>query len=647
LFGAHSSDSASRLYTVTDNTTATPYSATYSYIDNSPLSGQIDFAANGANVMSISKQYDYLNRLTAISTVNPQAATISSFSYSYNTANQRTNATVADNSRWVYTYDSLGQVISGKKYWPDGTAVAGQQFDYSFDDIGNRTWTTNNSRAAHYLANSLNQYTSRDVPGFVNALGSANSNATVTVWADNALYAATSRKGEYFRGELSVNNSTGAMWLTLTNVAVLPNGTNADVLATAAGKTFPPKSAEQFYYDKDGSLTNDGRWTYRWDAENRLVSLTPNSATGPRQSIKFEYDWQGRRIHKQLWSNTTWSGTPTNDVKFIYDGWNVLAELNATNNAVIRSFMWGLDLSASLQGAGGGGGLLAIKYIGTQTTNCFVACDGNGNVAALADTASTNILARYEYGPFGELLRATGPMAKANPFRFSTQYQDDETDLMYFHYRYYSPPTGRWLSRDPIGEPGFDGNQYFTFSKDDLQALAVLDPEDENFDALEAAQKSMFYTAGKLAYLMVNNDPINGTDLHGLVYCRIVANRTKAMFSSSINLGHEWIDYDGKTVGFWPNRGFVVLRPDPAAQTGATIFWQWDTVQKKSGTIKWGPAAGKSCVCATCEEIMASINAAPNPGWHSFEIRNNCRRFVKWVFDGSCLKKGKKISFHP
>jgi hypothetical protein len=33
----------------------------------------------------------------------------------------------------------------------------------------------------------------------------------------------------------------------------------------------------------------------------------------------------------------------------------------------------------------------------------------------------------YQYGPFGELLRATGPMAKANPFRFSTKYQDDET----------------------------------------------------------------------------------------------------------------------------------------------------------------------------------------------------------------------------
>ena len=45
-------------------------------------------------------------------------------------------------------------------------------------------------------------------------------------------------------------------------------------------------------------------------------------------------------------------------------------------------------------------------------------------------------------------------MAKANAFRFSTKYQDDETDLLYYGYRYFSTGTGRWLSRDPIEEEG-------------------------------------------------------------------------------------------------------------------------------------------------------------------------------------------------
>jgi RHS repeat-associated protein len=65
------------------------------------------------------------------------------------------------------------------------------------------------------------------------------------------------------------------------------------------------------------------------------------------------------------------------------------------------------------------------------------------------------------FGPFGELIRATGPMAKANPLRFSTKYQDDETDLLYYGYRYYNALTGRWLNRDPIGERG--GRNLYAF----------------------------------------------------------------------------------------------------------------------------------------------------------------------------------------
>jgi|GEM_PF-4681991 len=55
-------------------------------------------------------------------------------------------------------------------------------------------------------------------------------------------------------------------------------------------------------------------------------------------------------------------------------------------------------------------------------------------------------------GPFGEVIRATGPMAKANPFRFSTKYQDDESDLVYYGYRFYNASTGRWVNRDPLEE---------------------------------------------------------------------------------------------------------------------------------------------------------------------------------------------------
>jgi RHS repeat-associated protein len=65
---------------------------------------------------------------------------------------------------------------------------------------------------------------------------------------------------------------------------------------------------------------------------------------------------------------------------------------------------------------------------------------------------TTRALSPKEYGPFGEVLRATGPMAKANPFRFSTKYQDDDTDLLYYGYCYCNASTGWWIKGDSMGE---------------------------------------------------------------------------------------------------------------------------------------------------------------------------------------------------
>jgi hypothetical protein len=98
----------------------------------------------------------------------------------------------------------------------------------------------------------------------------------------------------------------------------------------------------------------------------------------------------------------------------------------------------GLDLSESEQGAGGVGGLLLVTdYLG-GTTHHWPAYDGNGNVAALVAEANGSLSARYEYGPFGETLRATGTMAKKNPLRFSTKYTDDQTGFLYYGYRFYN-----------------------------------------------------------------------------------------------------------------------------------------------------------------------------------------------------------------
>jgi RHS repeat-associated protein len=224
---------------------------------------------------------------------------------------------------------------------------------------------------------------------------------------------------------------------------------------TVIGNVFLPKTPELFLYDADGNLISDGRWTNSWDAENRLITMQGISTlpTAARKKLDFEYDWRGRRVRKTVsnWSGSAFVAASTN--RFVYDGWNLMVEANPAN-VTQRRYIWGLDLSGSEQGAGGVGGLLAIQDVAGSNGVNFAAYDLNGNIAALVNATNGTVSATYEYGPFGEALRVTGSASTNNPIRFSTKYTDIESDMLYYGYRYYNPNTGRWLSRDPIGDPG-------------------------------------------------------------------------------------------------------------------------------------------------------------------------------------------------
>jgi RHS repeat-associated protein len=200
---------------------------------------------------------------------------------------------------------------------------------------------------------------------------------------------------------------------------------------------------------------------------------------GIRRALVFTYDYAGRRIQKDVfaWNPSTLAYEFSSQARFVYDGWNLLAVLD-TNNAPQLSFTWGTDLSGTIQGAGGVGGLLAVTVHSGENAGTYLCTyDGNGNVAALLNANDSSVAAIYEYGPFGEPLRATGPMARVNPFRFSTKYQDDETDLLYYGYRYYTASTGRWLSRDPA-EEGIGGENLYGFCANNPQLFTDRDGRD-------------------------------------------------------------------------------------------------------------------------------------------------------------------------
>ncbi len=123
--------------------------------------------------------------------------------------------------------------------------------------------------------------------------------------------------------------------------------------------------------------------------------------------------------------------------------------------------------------AGQFGGLLSSVF-GLQSSVSFYTADANGNIGQLLDASDpTDILAHYEYSPFGETIVAVGDLAKANPFRFSTKYHEDESGLVYYGYRYYKPKLGRWVNRDPIGERG--GLNVYGFVKN--SSASYIDPD--------------------------------------------------------------------------------------------------------------------------------------------------------------------------
>ena len=200
--------------------------------------------------------------------------------------------------------------------------------------------------------------------------------------------------------------------------------------------------------------SSSGDWDLTWNAENRLVA-----AESADTQLKFTYDYMGRRVRKQSYSGSDILGwTLQSDHRYVYDGWNLIAQLGTQNSELgtEKTFTWGLDLSQSLQGAGDVGGLLCVTTRNPElgTRNAYYATyDANGNISEYLDNNGA-VVAHYEYSPFGKLTVADGAKAADFDHRFSTKFFDTETSLYYYGLRYYSPELGRWVNRDPIGERG-------------------------------------------------------------------------------------------------------------------------------------------------------------------------------------------------
>jgi RHS repeat-associated protein len=505
-------DAAGRLKTVTAarDSSGIRQSFVYTYTANSRLLDTL--SAPGTN-FTLKRTWDPLcDDLTKIETLSGNRA-LATYEYTHNALGQRDRVVQsgeafaaepgdADVLRTSYLYDNRGQLSSARSglgaTLPDALSawMPGRQFTFGYDLAGNRVASDHQSgldgsAPVSYTVGKGNQLLKRDNPvaSVSGQVSMAVSNANIAVETDalqneerlrrywqkdlalsegsklpaESAEQTTGRDVPDDQGTTAIPKEYPRKGKQITTVAGIPGGGagGADLAAFDRVDLWLSPRDEQLRYDRDGNLLRDGTWAYTWDAENRLIKMEnhPWLLGCTHYRLQFKYDYQGRRISKTVETKQpteTLYGAAV-ETRYLYDGWNLIAELQPSGGAnppsLLRSYAWGLDIAGSFTASGGVGALLQITDH-SDGQSYFPGYDGNGNVSVLVRASDGFRAAAYEYGPFGELLRAEGLYAAKNPFRFSTKFTDSESGLVYYGFRYYDARNGRFINRDPIEERG-------------------------------------------------------------------------------------------------------------------------------------------------------------------------------------------------
>ena len=385
---------------------------------------------NGA---CLTNSYDGVARLTQSALNNHWGLTLDGYGYGYDLLGERTNVTRnlgLTTSIAAAGYDPLSQLTSWTARETNGVARLNEQLGWAYDAAGNLGWRTNGALVQTFGVNALNELTNVTRNGTFTVSG--NTLAPVTNLTVNGQPAPT--YGDFTFA--STNNSLANGNNSFTNVAQ-----NVYRFAVTNITTSYLPTPVSLAYDANGNLTNDGLKSFGYDAENQLTNVT---VAGQWKS-DFLYDGMNRRriARDYSWNDSMW--VKTNETRYLYDGRLVVQEWDSNNVAQV-TYTRGNDLSGTLQGAGGIGGLLART---ATNDTAFYHADGNGNITALMD-GNENIVARYLYSPFGTLLGQWGNLAAANLYRFSSKEFHVNSGLVYYLYRFYDPNLQRWPNRDPL-----------------------------------------------------------------------------------------------------------------------------------------------------------------------------------------------------
>jgi RHS repeat-associated protein len=358
----------------------------------------------------------------------------------------------APDGAWGYAYNSFGYLETAYN------STTSQRLSYDFDATGRPAHTTDYRATAQINS------------GIVTVLGSVAPRALVTINGTAAMVNGTT-------GLFSKTYTPSAdTWQTYHIVGSLTVGGTTST-AVQQRNVFVPPATETLSYDSSGDLSSDARWSDGWNSLGQLTSISETAPYQPAMATQIAcvYDLEGRRVQKTV----SIGGHVSKRTTTLWDDWRPVMETdyNVTNAIIAqRYYTWGPDVSGSIDGAAGIGGLVEIaEKIGNTTLVSLPIYDGIGNVVGYVDGTTGVRVATYIYDPFGELQAAYGPRAALCPIGYQTKLYDPETGYSYFGKRYFNPKTG-WISRDPIREDG--GVNLYAYCGD--QPVGNFDPIGED-----------------------------------------------------------------------------------------------------------------------------------------------------------------------
>jgi RHS repeat-associated protein len=349
-------------------------------------------------------QYGALGRLAGLT----DAGGASIVMYTYDAVGRLSREDKGNGTYTIYTYDAAGEVLSLVNYAPDGSVNS--RFDYTYDDLGRRTKMVTVDGTWTY---------SYDATGQLTHAVFASTNLSIP-----------SQDLQYYYD--AVGNRTKTIENGVTTLYVTNTLNEYTQVGTATNQ-----------YDADGNLirTTDGSSviTYTYNDENRLTGMA-----SPAGTWAFTYDPFGNRI------SSTQNGIRTDYIIDPSGLGNVVGEYSA--GAAVAKYVYGV-------------GLTARQLIGGVWQHYDF--DPLGSAAEL--TGAGGVVAnRYEYAPFGSIIRAATTVS--NDYTFLAYYGAISTAGSAFatRLRLYSPNIGRFTTVDPVGVLGQSENLYqYSFNNPD------------------------------------------------------------------------------------------------------------------------------------------------------------------------------------